>query len=70
MALLLLVNVWAMLLPAAADAPIMAALALIVQLKVVLLTKDVNEILVTAFEQIVCALGAAVTSGVGFTVML
>lgn len=70
MLLLLLVKVCAILVPVAADAPLILALALTVHLKVVPLTVELKAILVAKLEQIVCVAGDAVTVGVGFTITL
>ena len=66
----MLVRVWAMVLPASGEAPVMlpAGAMAIVHANVVVGVALVRAILVVPAEQIVSEDGVAVTFGIGFTV--
>ena len=67
---LLLVNVCAMVFPVPAATPDMLAFVLTVQLNVVPAIVEFKAILTALPEQIIAEEGVAVTTGVGFTMML
>ena len=64
-----LVNDCDMLAPVPDDDPVTPPVATAVHAKVVPVTLDVNEILVLLPEHNVCAVGVAVTVGIGLTVI-